>query len=438
MLMRFRRAATPRAVTCERMQLTRRPRPANFAFHSSLATANHHLHDEEYDDEDDDYSNHAVEKSSSKHCSTCSCETSARLPPTSDTHALLQQLHPLPSFTSCRNPLHDPMEPLPRPNPEPKYSVRRRILPSCLTPLNSPAGRQLLVQSLTLQTAASYLTLTEHSVNQSDPAYCGVTTLLIVLNALAVDPMIRWKGGWRYYGSEEMLLATCQNCLDVRRIEREGITLPEFCRMAECQGLDVTLKQPICTGSELADNHVGGYRVDDFRRDVIELLSESGTEIDSQNDVAINNDNLNGQHQRCPGILVVSFGRPALEQTGDGHFSPIAAYHAETDQVLILDVARFKYQHYWVKIDTLYRAMQLLDKKTEQPRGWFKLHAPIVKSNPASELQTSLYYNIHSEDRRDVKFVPLACQGHPCPVHSVKVDFCSSAAKNRPPSGFIE
>jgi len=28
--------------------------------------------------------------------------------------------------------------------------------------------------------------------------------------------------------------------------------------------------------------------------------------------------------------------------TGDGHFSPIGAYHAENDLVLILDVARFK------------------------------------------------------------------------------------------------
>jgi hypothetical protein len=32
--------------------------------------------------------------------------------------------------------------------------------------------------------------------------------------------------------------------------------------------------------------------------------------------------------------------------TGDGHFSPIGAYHAENDLVLILDVARFK----WAKM----------------------------------------------------------------------------------------
>ena len=38
--------------------------------------------------------------------------------------------------------------------------------------------------------------------------------------------------------------------------------------------------------------------------------------------------------------MIVSYSRKALGQTGDGHYSPIGGYHAATDQVLILDVAR--------------------------------------------------------------------------------------------------
>jgi len=34
--------------------------------------------------------------------------------------------------------------------------------------------------------------------------------------------------------------------------------------------------------------------------------------------------------------------QPLLTLAGDGHFSPIGAYHKEKDLVLILDVARFK------------------------------------------------------------------------------------------------
>ena len=35
--------------------------------------------------------------------------------------------------------------------------------------------------------------------------------------------------------------------------------------------------------------------------------------------------------------LVVSFSRKMLGQTGDGHFSPIAGYHAGRDLVLVMD-----------------------------------------------------------------------------------------------------
>jgi hypothetical protein len=35
--------------------------------------------------------------------------------------------------------------------------------------------------------------------------------------------------------------------------------------------------------------------------------------------------------------LVVSYSRKAFSQTGDGHFSPVAGYHAARDLVLILD-----------------------------------------------------------------------------------------------------
>lgn len=265
----------------------------------------------------------------------------------------------------------------------------------------------------------------------------------MVLNALAVDPMTRWKGGWRYYGSEDMLLQTCHGCLDPVRIQREGITLSEFQRLAQCQGCFVEMKQPmVAEGDSEAFRGQGtegsggwhAYGVDEFRKDIVELLSDQSTRSDGKE---INGEE--GEEESLPGILVVSFGRSALQQTGDGHFSPIAAYHTETDQVLVMDVARFKYQHYWVKVDTLYEAMKLLDKKTQQPRGWFKMYAPHcpvsssqkrhgVKDQP----RRSHYYHLDSEDRRDVAMVPLAGQGHPCPVHEIKVDYCQSRALTEP------
>ena len=62
-----------------------------------------------------------------------------------------------------------------------------------------------------------------------------------------------------------------------------------------------------------------------------------------------------------------------IGQSGNGHFSPIAAYHKKTQKVLILDTARFKYPSYFVSIDQLYSALNPLDTETGLSRGYFLL-----------------------------------------------------------------
>jgi glutathione gamma-glutamylcysteinyltransferase len=39
-------------------------------------------------------------------------------------------------------------------------------------------------------------------------------------------------------------------------------------------------------------------------------------------------------------VLIASYSRRILKQTGSGHFSPIAAYDQESDSVLIMDTVR--------------------------------------------------------------------------------------------------
>lgn len=315
--------------------------------------------------DDDNYADHDHQtirreselKETPKHCETCKCcehQTSK-------------------SFS---------MQVLPPPLPEPQYSVRRRVLPDNLVALNSPVGRRWLIEAMTRESAAPYIILTEHFCNQSDPAFCGVTTLLIVLNALAIDPMVRWKGGWRYFGDEDVLLSNC--CLSAEYVRRVGVTMEQLKQMAVCHGLQVQMERP-------RDN------VDLFRSHIQEFLQ-----------------------QENKGIVVVSYSRSALGQTGEGHFSPIAAYHEESDQVLILDVARFKYQPYWVPVTVLFEAMTLLDKVTSKPRGWYLMQPPLPSSSYKG-------LNITSEERRPASLVPLAGKGVPlCPIHTVKVDFCQA------------
>ena len=66
-------------------------------------------------------------------------------------------------------------------------------------------------------------------------------------------------------------------------------------------------------------------------------------------------------------VLVVSYSREVLGQTGAGHFSPVGGYHPSKDALLILDVARFKYPPHWAPLSKLVEAMQCTT--TELPGG---------------------------------------------------------------------
>ncbi len=306
----------------------------------------------------------------------------------------------------CGSPKHeDEFDHLPPPLPEPAYSVHKRMLPASLTALSSTKGREYLLQSLTQNTAESYWALMEQFVNQSDPAFCGITTLLMVLNAMCIDPNVRWKGGWRFFGSEEVLLDHC--CLSMERISRVGVTLEEFRLLARCHGLSVDMKRPF-PSDERETQRILKYHhrpsefksLECFRDDIKNILMTPESKS----------------------LLVVSFSRASLEQTGDGHFSPIAAYHEQTDQVLVLDVARFKYAPYWVPVKDLYHAMQPKDSATKRSRGWFLLHPP----------QHHACLHQIQERRRPAELVPVVGDPDVCPVGRVKVEYCEANPKRNP------
>ena len=60
------------------------------------------------------------------------------------------------------------------------------------------------------------------SSTQDEPAFCGLASLAMVLNALAVDPKRAWKGAWRWF--HEALLDCCRPLEDIKR---DGINLDQ-------------------------------------------------------------------------------------------------------------------------------------------------------------------------------------------------------------------
>lgn len=326
-----------------------------------------------------------------KHCHTCTCE---HLSPVYNDLHLSAELNAENKETdaylhshTCQDNYIDMNLPLPPPLPDPKYSFHRRILPSALIQFSSPEGRKLFKEALLDENAETFFPLAEQFLNQSDPAYCGVTSLIMVLNAIGIDPNLRWKGGWRWYGNEDMILNSC--CINSERVRRAGILMEEFQSLGVCQGLEIEMKRPIDTKYD-GSTHVQ-YTVDDFRKDVIRMVRNPPRyHMDDGHHLV--HDNPTG------GFMVVSFSRLALEQTGEGHFSPVAAYHEETDRCLVLDVARFKYAPYWVSIDDLYNATKPHDDLTKKSRGWFMVYPPREKFRGTK--------TIH-EAKRDANLIPL-------------------------------
>jgi glutathione gamma-glutamylcysteinyltransferase len=206
----------------------------------------------------------------------------------------------------------------------------RRSLPPSLVAVSSQEGRKLFREALSNGGMENYFPLIEQFYTQAEPSFCGISTLVMVLNALVVDPGRIWQGSWRWYNEE---LADC--CDQLPTIRAQGISLEQLAMLGRCNGLEIDT----CHQEESS--------LDVFRRTAKEV-SESP--------------------QGCH--IIVSYARKTVDQTGGGHFSPIGGYHEERDLVLVLDVARFKYPPHWVSLSLLWKAMAEVDKATGKSRGY--------------------------------------------------------------------
>ena len=122
--------------------------------------------------------------------------------------------------------------------PQKIFSFYRRQLPteSCVA-LSSIDGQKLFNSAHARGGLKSFFDLIQQFTTQPEPAFCGLTSLVMVLNALAVDPRRNWKGPWRWY--DEQFL-NC--CVELDEVEKSGITFATFVCLARCQGLSVENK----------------------------------------------------------------------------------------------------------------------------------------------------------------------------------------------------
>eukprot|EP00450_Noctiluca_scintillans_P035918 CAMPEP_0194550910 /NCGR_PEP_ID=MMETSP0253-20130528/95953_1 /TAXON_ID=2966 /ORGANISM="Noctiluca scintillans" /LENGTH=483 /DNA_ID=CAMNT_0039398361 /DNA_START=1 /DNA_END=1449 /DNA_ORIENTATION=+ len=278
--------------------------------------------------------------------------------------------------------------------------VYRKRLPPPAIPFSVREGRQIFAEALADGTAEVFFPLIEQFQTQEEPAMCGPATLVVVLNALGVDPGEIWKAHWRWYHE-----ANLNCCKSVEEMSKDGLEWREFLCIARCQGLKVdavradvgTLEEfeercaSVCSGSAGAVTvsllQVSGGDVKDGLewREFLCIARCQGLKVDA---VRADVGTLEEFEERCAsvcsgvaGAVTVSYTRQALGQAGDGHYSPIGAYNKRRSMVLVLDTARFKYPPHWLLVSDLWRAMRATNEQTGRSRGYAILTLPPVSTS---------------------------------------------------------
>ncbi|KAL6208801.1 hypothetical protein ACLB2K_019746 [Fragaria x ananassa] len=212
----------------------------------------------------------------------------------------------------------------------------RRVLPSPpAVEFASLEEKKLFLEAIQKGTMENFYRLISYFQTQSEPAYCGLASLSMVLNALSIDPGRKWKGPWRWF--DESMLDCCES---LETVKSKGISFGKLVSLAHCAGAKV---------EAFRTNH---SNIDEFRKYVMRCSSSDDCH------------------------LISSYDRSVLKQTGTGHFSPVGGYHADKDMALILDVARFKYPPHWVPLNILWDAMSNVDESTGQRRGFMLISRP--------------------------------------------------------------
>jgi Phytochelatin synthase len=215
-------------------------------------------------------------------------------------------------------------------------------LPDNLTGFSTHDGEVFFAES---DAHEAYFPLASNFLTQKTQAYCGVASIVMILNALSVPaPPVPEYEPYRTFTQDNLLTQQTDAVLPREVLARQGMTLDQV------GGILAT--QPV----KAEVHHASESSVDEFRK-------------------------LASAYLGAPGhFVIVNYLRKALgEQTG-GHISPLAAYDGKSDRFLILDVARYKYPPVWVKTADMFAAMDTPDAVNDnKTRGFILVTAATVQ-----------------------------------------------------------
>ncbi|BAZ31631.1 phytochelatin synthase [Cylindrospermum sp. NIES-4074] len=206
-------------------------------------------------------------------------------------------------------------------------------LPPNLIAFDSPEGEKLLLES---KSRDDYFPLSMQFVTQNNQAYCGVASMVMVLNGLKIPaPEATQYKPYNVFTQDNFFSnENTKNVLPAEVVARQGMTLNQLGGLLASYDIKVKVYR------------AGDTSLQEFRKLAAENLKQPGN------------------------FVIVNYLRKAIGQETGGHISPLAAYNEQTDRFLILDVSRYKYPPVWVKAADLWKAMATVDSASGKTRGF--------------------------------------------------------------------
>jgi len=196
---------------------------------------------------------------------------------------------------------------------------------------NSEAGQTLRAR---IPADADYWQLSPTFAVQNTQSYCSVASAITVLNAMPIKkPVDPAYAPYAYFTQSNYFTPEVTQVISPQTVLAMGMT----------------------------------------REQMAETLASHGVKTKSIAGDTLNDEGLRTLLQKALGddgqFVLANYLRAILGQVGGGHWSALAAYDAQTDSVLILDVAKYKYPPVWVGISTLRQAIATIDTTSNKARG---------------------------------------------------------------------
>jgi hypothetical protein len=195
---------------------------------------------------------------------------------------------------------------------------------------------------------------------QSNIAFCGPTTAAIVLNAVRSGSGDLPRDHSRLR-PEDLRYIPSGFDLTVRRFTQDNVISKGAKTRAQVLGEPVTVD-----GKQVTDSGYQLRQFDELLR-AHDLVTRLVVVDDRKSEEEIRADFVENL-KRAGDYVVVNYRRENVGQRGGGHISPLGAYDAETDSVLVMDVNPASAGWVWMPIATLIKGMRTFD--TVENRGY--------------------------------------------------------------------